>query len=329
MPVQLQTQRSSRFLDPWSYLALCSAGVMLLAVIGSGFLGKTLVATNLEVDPEAAEELQPIQVQKTLIGALRIEAEAAVPANRWVTYEIQLRDRQGNLLASAIKQAWNESGTWYEDGESGTWEESDLIGGLDVRPNQPETMTVAIQVLDYTSTSGQEIDQPVSFSVTVQNGVVDSRYLWAGLVGTASLTLLSLFAIPMTGAKVISKTIRDSDVGDRALMGGSDRLVRVTVHILSDETSPKSLQVHLFVKDRSGEQIYSNSFPVKLSLSKEKGKVDAGTGKLTVFFLLEPRSSYGFYAEVVPDGPVDETKLIVRDGAKTLIPVQVHHLKTL
>nr|WP_290227362.1 hypothetical protein [Trichocoleus desertorum] len=328
MSVQVQTQRMGRFIDPWPYLTLATAVVMLLGLINAGFVGKTLLATSLNVDPEEAAELQPIQVEKTPIGALRIETEAIVPDNHWVTYEIQLRDRQGNLLASGIKQAWNESGTWSEEGESGTWQESDLSGGLDVRPNQSEPITIAIQVLDYTSTSGQEIDQPVPITVTVQNGVVDGRYLWAGLIGTASLALLSLIAVPLTGAQVIEKTIPDSDVGDRGVMGGSDRLVRVTVDITSDETSPEALQVELFVKDQNGEQIYTNSFPVNLSLSKENGKVDEGTGTLTLFFLLEPRSSYGFYAEVVPDGPIDKTTLAVRDGAKTLGLPEVIHLKT-
>lgn len=50
------------------------------------------------------------------------------------------------------------------------------------------------------------------------------------------------------------------------------------------------------------------------------------TGKLQKFFILNERASYGFHVEVFPDEPVNRTSLIVRDGARTLKPVEVIHI---
>lgn len=329
MSVQPQTRRMGRFIDLWPHISVLSASVMLTALIASAFFGNTLISTTVQADEEEPATLGPIQLQQQPVGALRVDVLAVIPENQWVTYEIQILDRNNQPIATGIKQAWRETGTWSEEGESGTWDESDAQSSLDMRARQEELVTISIQVLDHTDTSGQAIDQPVPFEVTVHNGVVDGRYLWAGFLGSTILAMISRMAVSASGTVAIRKTIFDSDVGDRAVVGGSDRLVQVNVNINSDETSPKSLDVHLWIKDRSGEQLYEHSFPVQLSLTKEDGKVESATGNLNVFFLLEPRSSYGFYVEVMPDGPVDQTELSVRDGAKTLGIPKVIHLKSI
>lgn len=319
----IQTQRTSRFIDPWPYVALGAALLVFLALFSAGSFQRTLLSTTVNASEEEPVQLEPLILRRQMIGALRVEVKALLPTNTWVTYEIQLLDNQGKPFASAIKQAWNESGTWYEDGESGSWQEEDLLGGLDVRAKQNETVTIAIAVLEYGNASGQELDQPVPFEVIVQNGAIDTRYLWAGLLGTSSLALLALYATPLTGKKAIAKTIQDSDPSDRATVGGAGRLVRVKVDVASDKTSPPQLEVRLWLNDPYGEQIYTRSFPVRLSFTKEEGKIKGATGRLQTFFILEPRSSYGFHVEVLPDAPVDSTTLTVRDGTRTLKRVEV------
>ncbi|WP_339384617.1 hypothetical protein [Oscillatoria sp. FACHB-1407] len=326
--MSIQSQRTSRFIDWWYYMAGAIAVVMFIALIISPFMGQMLISTQIQVDEGEPEELQAVQMQPQSIGALRVDVKAIIPTNRWVTYEIQLRDQQDQVIASALKDAWAESGTWYEEGESGTWQEEDLLSGLDVRALQPEALTITLDVLSYTTSAGVDVDESVTFNVQVRNGVVDTRYLWAGLVGAIAMVVLAAISVPLTGDRVISKWIGDSDVGDRALMGGANRLVRVTVKVKSDETSPRHLTIKLFVKDGNGEQIYARDFPVTLRFIRNKERELIGaSASLCKFFILEPRSSYGFYVEVVPDNPVDSTHLIVRDRAKTQGSVDVIHLR--
>ena len=329
MPAVIKTLRSSRFIEPGPYICLLATGLVILAFIVSGFLPHTLLSRRYQLEEGEPVHLESIQLQRELIGALRIDVEAELPDNRWLTYEIQLLDRQGNLLASALKPAWRESGIWQEEGESGTWHEYNLMGGLDVRhtQNKDEVVTLALAVLEYTDTAGRELDEPVSFLVSVKNRAIDSRYLWAALLGTIGLSVLSFSSISTTGKQVLDNYRADSEVGGRTTLGGSERLVKVTVKVNSDETSPRELNVCLWLKDSYGEQIFAGSCPMVPFFKKDdEGEIELVTGKVTKYFLLEKRDSYGFYAEAIPDAPVDRTQLTVREGVRTLGEVEVVYI---
>lgn len=323
-----KTQRTGHFIDIFLYIPWVVTGVMFLALILSGVVERTLVSTSLFVDPKVPAQLNPIQLKKEPIGALRIDVNAGLPSNQWVTYEIQVKDQQGKVIASGLKQAWAESGSWAEEGESGSWAEDDLMAGLDIRASQSEPITIAINVLDYTDTAGNELNQPIRFGITVKNGVVDDRFLWAGLFGTAFIAVLTLFSVASTGKVVINKSNRDSDVVARTVTGGAEQLVRVLVKVQSDEHSPSTFNIRLTVHDANGEQSYSKVHSVNVNHSKDDGVVKSGRSSLTTFFVLEPRTSYGFHVEVTPDVSVDRTRIIVRENARTLFPVDVITLKS-
>lgn len=328
MHAQPQTQTTGRFIDIFPYIPWLLTGGMLFALIFGALWERTLVSTNVLVSPNTPAELNPIPLKKEPIGALRIDVAASIPYNQWVTYEIQVKDQQGKVLASGIKQAWAESGTWAEEGETGSWAEDDLMGGLDVRTNQSEPVVIALDVLEYSDTAGKELTAAVPFQVTVKNGVIDDRYLWTGLLGTLLLSVLTLFTVSSTGKVVINKSNPDSDVVARAICGNKGRLVRVVVKVQSDEYSPSSLHIRLTVNDANGEQLYSQTHLVNVKRSKSDGKVTSGSSALTTFFVLEPRGSYGFHAEVTPDASVDRTRIIVRENARTLFPAKVTTLKS-
>jgi hypothetical protein len=327
MHAKPQTQTTGRFVDWFVYLPWMATGALVLALIIGAFMERTLISTNVTVDPDEPTELQPIQIKKSPIGALRIDVVAGLPTNQWVTYEIQVKDKDDKILASGIKQAWAEAGTWAEEGESGTWAEDDLMGGLDVRSLQDEPVTIALDVLEYSDTAGKELNTAVPFQVTVKNGVIDDRYLWTGLLGTAVVGFLTLFSVSSTGKMVMNKSNRDSDVTGRNTLGGSNRLLRVVINVKSDEHSPKGLNIRLTMNDENGEQVYSQVHPVDVSLSKNDGHVTGGNSNLTKFFILEPRASYGFHVEVTPDFSVDRTRITIRENARTLFPVEVTTIK--
>ncbi len=288
---------------------------------------RTLLSTSVSVTPDAPTELPPIQLKKEPFGALRIDAIASLPSNRWVTYEIQIKDSQGTILASGFKEAWSESGTWSEDGESGSWAEDDLAAGLDVRAQQAETVKIAIDVLDYTSNTGGEINEPVSFQVTVKNGVIDDRFLWLGFLGAVVTGIITLFTAPSTGKVVINKSNRDSDVLARNTMGGANNLLRIVITVQSDEHSPSELNLELTINNADGEQVYQKTHTARVSLIKSDGKVSSGKTVWSTFLVLEPRDSYGFHVDVMPDASIDRTRILVREQSRTLVPVTVTTIK--
>ena len=321
MAVTIQSSTTKPFVEHSITISWLALALILLAGFASLFFSQPVTNQMLTVSPEETVTLSPITLQRRLIGALRIDVKAVIPTNHWVVYEIQLFDDQNQLLASAIKEAWRESGTWREGGESGTWSESDLLGGLDVQlgKKKQEEITIAVAVLEYGQTRGNVItNQPVSFRVDVKNGVIDTRYLWMGFLGTLVLAVLTSLSVGTAGKVRIRKTINDSDVGERAILGGENCLVKVSVDVLSDETSPQFLTVDLWLKDGMGKQIYREQTRIKLKYRREDGEIEDARGKLEQYFILTRRGSYGFYVEVTPDQPVDRTTLTVKENAKTL-----------
>ncbi|MBD2103633.1 hypothetical protein [Leptolyngbya sp. FACHB-261] len=328
MSIDVQTQRTGRFIDLWPHIALVVTVLVLLALLISGSFAKTLVSTQVQVSEGEPARLQPLVLQRATLGALRIEVKAVLPSNQWVTYEIQLQDSQGKVLASGLKQAWSESGTWQEEGESGSWQEDDLWGGLDVRSAQSETVSIVVDVLEYGDTAGQELDQPVPFEITVRNGVVDGRYLWAGLLGSGSLAALAYLSVLGSGKGVIAKTMPFSDIGERAVVGGPNNLVKVVVAIAADDTAPQRLQVALVVSNRNGDPVHQQTDWVRLRFHRnDKGTVEKATAQFETLLMLEPRSSYRFAVEVTPDASVDSTCLRVSEGARTLRNVEVSQVR--
>jgi hypothetical protein len=323
MPVTVQTEKygTSRFIERTPFLPLLSVLVVLLALFLSIFFPEIIEQDRVQVQPQETVKLDSIRMERDPIGALRIDVKAILPSNTWVTYQIELLDPQGERLAAARKEAWRESGIWREDGESGTWSESDVLGGLDVRlgKEQQEDVTIAISVEEHGTKAGRLLEDPVPFQVIVEKGVIDTRYLIAGLFGTSAFSLLSLLSFRNTGKPAIRKQINDSDVGARAILGGHNSLIKVVVLIEADETSPPYMNVDLWVKDGQGKQIYSETLTARMRFDKDdNGEIQKAVDRVSKFFVLERRGSYGFYVEVRPDEPVDRTTLTVRENVKTI-----------
>ena len=135
---------------------------------------------------------------------------------------------------------------------------------------------------------------------------------------------MALLATTMSGQKVLSEKINDSDPQGEAKVGREDRLIRVKIETELDENSPPTINIQLSLDNIYGEQIYKHTDIVNVSLTKDdEGSITKGTGMLESFFILEPRSLYRFKVNVEPDAPVEWTSLIVRDGSKTLKGIDV------
>ncbi|VEP17008.1 conserved hypothetical protein [Hyella patelloides LEGE 07179] len=319
MAVKISHQNTTRFLDRWAYVPSSVACFLFLLLLFSSSLAKTVIDKQVTVSEGEAARVDTVKLTPKELGALRIDVKSFFPNNHWVVSEIQLVDQNGQVIVSAMDEAWRESGTWREGGESGTWSESDLLGGLDIQSQQAEQLDVVIEVLDSGKVSGAPADLAVSFDVKVKKGVIQTSHLWWGLIYTSILGILALWATRASGNKVISKTLKDSDPKGRAVLGGEDNLVRVKIHTELDENTNRNVKVNLSINNVYGEQVYKHSRTIPVALKKnDSGEVTGGTAKLEYFLILKERGSYSFQARIEPDAPVDSTSLIVRDGTKTL-----------
>jgi hypothetical protein len=329
MPSLYAKRTTFGFIDWLSYLPFFIALGMLGAVTVGYLISQIVLVRNLRVDPDTSVAIPPLRLVPQPIGATRITASAELGNNQWVAYEIQIKDQQGKMIASAIKQGWKESGTWYEDGESGSWAETDTQGVIDFRGISSETIIIAVDVLDYTDTAGAALEQPVPIKLVIETGVVDDRYLWAGAVGTAFFAALTLISVPHSGKKVLAKSIPDSEISDRITCGGVDQLLRVQIKVAADSTAPDFVHARLIINDDQGEKLCDERHRINLGkLKNDNGKVRSANGSLTCFFVLNPRGSYGFYLEITPDASIDRTTLTLREGSRSLFPIPVTFLKS-
>ena len=319
MTVNVSRIKTTRFLDAWAYFPALISFVLFLLIFGAPFFAQILVNKKVQVTEEEPVKVDTFVVKPSDWGAFRVDVQADFPLNHWVIYEIQLVDKNGKVIASAMDEAWRESGTWYEDGESGKWQESDRLGGFDFRSPEPEELDLIIEVLESGTTSGQARDLTVSFDVDVTKHVVNRNYLGWGLFFSSGLSIMALVTTSMSGEKAISKNTKNSDLSDRTVVGGKDSLVRVKIKAKVNRNSPNKIKFNLAINNAYGEIIYQNSYSdVSVMWRKVNGTITGGIGNLDLFFILEPRSSYGFQVSILPDDPVTQTFLVVRDGAKNL-----------
>ena len=328
MTVNVSTAKTKRFADSWVYIP----GLISVALLISSIFGlppaKTLLDKTVRLEEEEIVKVGEIDLQASKIGALRIDVTSSFNNSRslndWIVYEIQLIDKQGQIIASAIDEDWKESGTWREDGESGTWRESDLKGGIDVRLNKAEKIDVAIALLERNELTGISVPAPVSFKVKIQNNVIERGVLAWGGIHSGIVALFALCATQASGKKVIGKRIADSDPFGRAIVGGTDNLVRVTIKVKLDERAQRYIYVNvkLSINNAYGERVFSNIYKANVMVVKNNNNV-SGTANLKLFFVLEPYNSYGFQVNVTPDNPVDWTSLEIRQGCKTIGETEV------
>ena len=326
MALNVSTAKTKRFIDYWVFApSAISLGLLLLSLFSQS-LANTLTDKTIIVEEEAAVKVDTIDLQPSIIGALRIDVKSnlgnSTRYNDWIVYEIQLRDRNGEIIASAIDEDWRESGTWYEDGQSGTWRESELSGGIDLRAVEEEQVDVFIQLLEREQISGID-PAPVSFEIKIQNGVIDNRPLGWGALFAGILALITLSANNYSGQQAIRVKLRDSDPQGRGMVGGKDNLVRVMIRSKLDENTPRSVQVKLAIDNEHGEPICRHSHPAKVNIQSKDGRVKGGLVNLSYFLEIEPYGSYRFKVDITPDAAVDWTSLEVRQNSKTLKEVNV------
>jgi hypothetical protein len=272
---------------------------------------------------EAGVTTAPFQLTPRIFGALRIECRVSLPSDTWADIKVAIVDAQGEPIAEAVKETWSEQGTWHEDGQSGSWAESDTELAWDVRPDTPEEARVELELLGVGSTNSlQELEgEKVHVDVVVSDGVVDFRWLLVGFIGASLVWVLVWYAAGHGGRPVIVERW-DGEITARADCQGG--LVAITVSGLLDETSV-SPRLCLKVRDGDGVELVNLDKSLQTTAVRSEGELEGYRFDRKLYVLLLP-GNYGFYVRVTPDPPIEWIKLLVRDSATTRGAVPIHRL---
>jgi hypothetical protein len=307
---------SSAFVDRWARYALLAPLVAALILLVTLPLERKILDDTARF--EESYRSAPFRLEPSLIGATRVDVRVTLDDNAWAAVQLGLLDESGEHLADVVKEVWRESGVWAEEGETGTWAEADLDATWDTRLPAAETVAIEVELLDTGYTDGRvDADFPVLVRVRVTTGVVDRRFLFVGLGASLLLAILALYLGGHGGRPVIVEKVLDHQATGRAECGGPGTLVSVGVFSLLDETTPPTITLRVSVRDARGDVVYEILEGLAPKFVHDEGKVDAARVERHLYLVLPERESYGFTATVEPDGPVDWTKLVVRDRAST------------
>ncbi|MEA5411844.1 hypothetical protein VB737_08700 [Synechococcus sp. BA-120 BA3] len=181
------------------------------------------------VVPEGQRVLSaPFELRDGWLGSPRLTLAAEIPPNSSVELNVALLDGGGRTVLSLTKDGWRASGTWAEEGESGTWEEGDAGLALAMRPGRSGRFQLAVQLQDLLDDAGRPLPNPVVVRGSVRNHSVDVPLLLFTAVVTWATALVLLKACYGVGR---GRWVRRSDDGIAAIRcdAGGPGLVRVGV----------------------------------------------------------------------------------------------------
>ncbi len=289
------------------------------------------------VVPEGQRVLSaPFELRDGWLGSPRLSLTAEIPPNSSVELDVALLDAGGRTVLSLTKDGWRASGTWAEEGESGTWEEGDAGLALAMRPEQSGRFQLAVQLQDLLDEAGRPLPHPVVVRGSVRNHSVDAPLLLFTTVVTLATALLLLMA---SYGVARGRWVRRSDDAGAAIRceAGGPGLVRVGVVArweLPDDKAPlgqppSTAVLELRVCDAVGHPRLRHRQTVAVAHRSSDGDHWLSARHVIHLRLPEPgshRVSVQLPETFRADGDqweIEWLRLTVEDGMRTARPVPV------
>ena len=332
-PSPLGGRRDSALLL-WPLASLLLPLLPLLVLLLSALEGQRRLVM---VVPEGQRVLSaPFELQDGWLGSPRLELTAEIPPNSSIELDVSLLDGTGRTVLNLTKDGWRASGTWAEEGESGTWEEADAALALAMRPGQSGRFQLAVRLQDLLDEAGQPLPNPVVVRGSIRNHSLDAPLL----LFTAALSLAVVQVLLLTCYGVSrGRWVRRSQQADAAIRceAGGPGLLRVGVvarwELPHDDPPlgqpPDPAALELRVSDALGQARLKHREMVVVAHHSNDGDHWLSV-RHTLHLRLPERGSYRFRVKVPEEFRLDGDawemewlQLTVEDGLMTAWPVAV------
>lgn len=289
------------------------------------------------VVPEGPRVLSaPFELQDGWLGSPRLTLTAEIPPNSTIELDVALLDASGRTVLNLTKDGWRASGTWAEEGESGTWEEADAGLALAMRPGQSGRFQLAVQLQDLLDEAGRPLPNPVVVRGSVRNHSLDAPLL----LFTAALTLAVVQVLLLACYRLSrGRWVRRSQEADAAIRcdAGGPGLLRVGVvarwELPHDDPplgqSPGPATLELRVSDALGRPRLRHREMVVVAHRSDDGDHWLSV-RHTLNLRLPERGSYRFRVKLPEEFRLDGDaweiewlQLTVEDGLMSAWPVAV------
>ncbi len=241
----------------WPLVALALPLLPLLVILLSALEWPRRLVLVL---PEGQRVLSvPFTLADGRLGSPRLALTAELPPNSSVELDVALLDGAGRTVLDLAKEGWRASGTWAEDGESGTWEESDTGLVLDLRPDATGRFQLALERQELLDEAGRPLPMPIVVRGSLRNHAVDVPLLL--FTAAVSLTVVLVLLKATYGLSRCRRVYRSTEPAAAIrLEAAGPGLLRVSVAARWEPphddppagNPPRSAGLELLVSDSLG-----------------------------------------------------------------------------
>jgi hypothetical protein len=102
----------------------------------------------------------------------------------------ELLDPRGAVALQLNQQAWRQSGSWQEQGETGNWEENETEAQLSFRPQRSGSHRLRLTATELLTEANQPLQTIIEVGVQIRQHSVDAPLLWFTAGITQAMVLI-------------------------------------------------------------------------------------------------------------------------------------------
>ncbi|WP_216903299.1 hypothetical protein [Synechococcus sp. CCY 9618] len=189
----------------WPLSALALPLLPLLVILLSALEGPRRLVM---VVPQGQRVVSvPFTLQDGWLGSPRLALTAEIPAESSIELDVALLDGAGRSVLDLAKEGWRASGTWAEDGETGTWEESDTGVTLGLRPGRTGRFQLAVELQELLDGAGRPLPMPIVVRGSLRNHAVDvPLLLFTAAMSFAAVQVLLLATYAVSRCRRVQRS---------------------------------------------------------------------------------------------------------------------------
>ena len=258
---------------------------------------------------------EPFPLDAGPLGSPVLQVQARLPRDTSITYSVELLDGNDRVLLALSREGWRETGVWSEEGESGTYDESDSDLALPLRPPRSGPHRLRLRQEELSGSDGRPRAATVPFSATLARHRVNAPLLWLTSAAALVATTCAWQAIYAPRRRRAVLQARDPHLALRTDLGPGLVRLSVRVRYWTALTRPTPVPLQLRLHDGLGRFALQESRQIPLaSLTIQESPVLGG--RLSVLVRLPERQSCHVRVEVPetvgPAGPARSTRLSLR-----------------
>ena len=181
---------------------------------------------RLPLLPGESQTSRPFRLKSGWIGSPAIDLSTTIPADSSMVLEVELLDAGGRVVLALSKEGWRETGVWREDGESGTYDESDTAVPLRLRPPRSGSYRLRLSLEELLDKAGQPLSTPLTVQARVRNHSVDAPLLLFTSLVSALMVAVHRRAVYGHCRSRVIRRVDDDEASVRCPAGG-EGLLRV------------------------------------------------------------------------------------------------------